>query len=107
MAWANDKIIDNQLMEADVTSEIVDMKNIYMVEAYFTYTDTPTGVIQMEFSTNGIDWIIPTGASKALNGSSGSFMIDYIDTPTRYMRLKYVFSSGTGTLNAWFSSKGV
>ena len=107
MAWANDIICTNQSMASDVDSDIVDMKNIYMVAVQCVYTGTPAGVLQMEFSNNGVDWISPTGAQKNLVGDPGSFFIDYTDTACRWMRVNYYVDSGSGTLNVWFSSKGV
>lgn len=108
------KVIDAGLMEATITSSIVSLKGLDNVAVAVNASAGATGTITVEFSLNYDeqlltgDWIAQTlSPSGALSGSALIATYKFPAESNMYARVKYTFTSGTGTLNAWIGGKGV
>lgn len=105
-------------MGASVTSAATNIKNLDDCAYQVNFTGTPTGAFTVEVSldyaqdfmgniTNAGTWntMVITGTF-APAGSAGSFYIPLpVTNAAPYVRLVYTRTSGTGTLNAFFSGK--
>lgn len=65
------------------------------------WTGTPTGTLKVQASMDPSDssaWFDIPSSSVSLAGAAGTHIWSYADVFYRYVRVVYVFSSGTGTL---------
>ena len=104
-------------MSADITSTPTIITNLSMVSYQVTWSgSTPVGNVIVEASNdytvdasgkvlNTGTWNEVTGATAAISGNTGKGMINLNQMPAFAIRLKYVFTSGTGTLNATVVAK--
>lgn len=100
-----DSIIENGNMTGDLTSGPLDASSIYALGIFAKYDGSPSGSLIFEGSANKVDWFeLETATTITAAGNNGSEFKDY---PWKWIRVRYVFSSGTGTLNVWLNSKGV
>lgn len=103
-AFAFTKVFTDQAMTATAssTSIILAGKNGYAIHA--VYTGSPVGNLWVEASNNGSTWEVVTGTTTAVSGAS-STLFNLSDAQYEMARLKYSFTSGSGTLNAFASEK--
>lgn len=107
-------------MASTVTSPATNLKNLDDCAYQVNFTGTPTGAFTVEVSldyaqdfmgniTNAGTWnTLPITGTFAPSGSGGSYYIPLNTlTAAPYVRLVYTASSGTGTLNAFFTGKMV
>lgn len=67
-----------------------------------TFTGTPTGSFFVDATINGTDWsALSFSPAPAASGAADSFLINMNQLPYHKIRLRYVPTSGSGTLNAW------
>ncbi len=64
------------------------------------WTGTPTGDLQLQVTVDGVTWF-DQGSSVATGGGPGDTVFTEKDAPWLKARLAFVFTSGTGTLNAF------
>lgn len=84
------------------------IQNLDNVGIRLAWTGTPIGTFSVECSVNAVDWDALTfnpALTQPAGGSGSSYLINLNQVPYPYVRLKYVNTSGTGTLNAWISGK--
>lgn len=104
------KIINAVTMGADITSATVDgmWQDNIGIEVVWTSSDA-VGVISVQASLSGTAFydltFNPTLTQPASN--NGGYLINLNQLPYRYYRIKYTRTSGTGTFNAWVSSKEI
>jgi hypothetical protein len=107
------QIFTNASMAANATSEVtfvinypraVAMRN-YSVQAIWSAGSTPIGVLKLQATNDGTNWVDIGGSEAAVNGNTGSFMWNISDHSYDQVRLFYLRASGSGTLNAFF--KGI
>lgn len=70
---------------------------------------SPVGEVRVQVSnepTNSDAQDLTLSATLSVSGSSGSHVANIDDIPNRYIRLRYVGTSGTASANAWFFGKG-
>ena len=106
------KAIDNGDMSADIISTPTILTNLSMVSYQVTWSgSTPVGSVTVEASNdytldasgkvlNAGTWSEVVGTSANVSGDTGKGMINLNSMPAYAIRLKYTFTSGTGTLNA-------
>ena len=65
------------------------------------WTGTPTGTLKVQASMDPADsaaWFDVPSSSVSLTGAAGTHIWTYANVFYRYVRVAYVFSSGTGAL---------
>lgn len=101
----NTSIAVNLSMGTDVSSDITDLSKADGFAVYAKWTGSPVGVIQLEVSLDDVNYVIDPDSITTVNGAGDAMW--QIDT-ARYdkVKLHYVRTSGTGTLNAQICGKG-
>lgn len=104
-----------------IVSDPVPLEQIYGFAVQAIYTGTPVGTFSLQASSdapartpqtsNGgpdtvTNWATIVGSTQAISGA-GNFMWNVSGGFYRYVRLVYTNTSGTGTLTAELSVKGV
>ena len=114
------QILTNGDMSADVASYGIDLNQHVLYSIQAVYTGTPTGTLKLQISNdivkvgigndqaaNVVNWTDYTNSPVFLTGTSGDFVWNVFDVGYRWVRLVYVHSAGTGTINATFSGKAM
>jgi len=108
---ANFAIVTDGDMSADITSSPIPLANGWGVSVQAFYTGSPNGTLELKISNDiGVqnadgtisgltNWSVYPNSTKAIT-TSGDFVWDISATAARWFKLVYVFSSGTGVLNA-------
>lgn len=107
---ASYQTITNGTMGGNLTSIVTNAQyqdNIGM-QVKWTSSDA-VGVIAVEASINGSDYYALTFNPALTQPSSdnGGYLIDINQFPFIYYRITYTRTSGTGTFNAWVTSKEI
>ena len=103
----NRPIIVNQPMTAGIQSLAIDISDIVNGAVQFIWTGTaPVGTVNVLLSNDGINFD-PAGvaAARSVSGNIGNIVIPFSLAGYKYIQAVFVFSSGTGTLNAIFNGK--
>ncbi len=106
-------------MSGNLTSPAVNILFLDNVAVQLVWGGTPTGNFSIEVSLNheeapdgtvlaAGDWVaIDLSPSPAAIGSADSAFIDMTQLSARWIRVKYTFTSGTGSLNAFLTAKEI
>lgn len=115
MKMGDGKIITNGDMSGNIVSVATLLAQVYgySVQAVWGGGTAPTGTFTLEASNDLTDkpgdvvnWDTVTGSSLAIS-ADGTYMWNFNGAFYRWVRLKYVRTSGNGTLNAILVTKGV
>lgn len=102
------KTVDAASMAGDVTSATTNVDQLDFVAFDVSWSGTsPVGEIFVD-GRNGSDlpWqTVSFGVSVAVSGNSGSHRLQLEEEGFSEVRLRYVRTSGTGTLDAWISGE--
>lgn len=114
LRYGTAQIITSASMIATIDSIGIDTNQQVGGAIQAVWSGNPNGTLKIQVSndnvlsyTNVINWTDYTGSSQSLTGSSGNFVWNLLNMGYRWIRLVYTFSSGSGTLNAVYSGKGV
>lgn len=130
-------ITNGNMASASVTSIGIDMNQQVVASISAAFTGSPVGTFKLQISndivpvaggslnTNGggnygaagipvgtdpaanvVNWSDYTGSSQSIS-AAGNFTWNLLDMGYRWIRLVYTKTSGTGTVNAYITSKGV
>jgi hypothetical protein len=92
-------------LAADYTSPSLPLKYMDRAMLVITTTGTPTGQVSVQASADNVDFYdLPLNIA-ASSGSGDTFIIDIQTTAVPYVRVKYTWTSGTGTLTAVVTAK--
>lgn len=102
--YRSDYIVDAS-MGADVNASAIPTSSSEGLSLQAIWTGgTAAGTIKLQASNNGTDWSDLPGTSQTVAGA-GSFLWNLYSIFFQYVRIKFVRSAGTGTLNANVFSK--
>jgi len=110
-------IVTNGDMTTTITSAVTNIQFLDNIAIQLNFTGTPTGTFQVQVSVdyaqddqgnvqvagNWIPVLLPQ--SPVASGSAGFILIDLNQLASPWIRLVYVPSGGSGTLNAFISAK--
>lgn len=99
----NNHAISAFSMVGNTDSGVIDIAEASGYCVHAIYTGSPTGTITINASNDGINF--SQIANQSLTGSGGQFLSNQIGSYYRYVRVNYVFSSGTGILDCYISGK--
>lgn len=106
-------------MSGNITSPVTAIHFLDDIGVQFNFTGTPTGTFQVQVSidyaqdlegnvTNAGNWIpITLTPAPVAAGAAGQIYIDLNMLSSPWIRVAYVFTSGTGTLNSFITGKEV
>lgn len=111
-------VITNGDMSGSLTSKVTIIDNLSMVSYQISWVGTsPLGSIVLEgsddYTVNGAgavsnpgNWVtLPLSATPTVTGNADSGMIDVVSTAIHAIRIRYIRTSGVGTLNALVTGK--
>jgi hypothetical protein len=108
MRFVSDPILSGQSMAADFETEAIKIELTYGFSFQAVFTGAPVGVFILQASndvSNPTNWDdIPSSAQ--LISAAGSIMWNYNGAFYRWVRVFYDRTSGTGSCNIVYSSKG-
>lgn len=96
--------VSNASMAAEIISPVTAMTELDNISMQAVFSGSPTGTMTTEGSLDKITWNAFT--TLAITGA-GSELFDLNQLSFPYVRLHYVPTSGTGTLNVLVSGKMV
>lgn len=118
-------LLVNGNMSGDLSSIGIDMNQVPMASIQAVYTGSPVGLLKVQISNdivqvaasptnpvgsdpaaNVVNWTDYTGSNEPVNGAD-NFVWNLLMVPYRWVRIKYIRTSGTGLLNITFSGKSV
>lgn len=106
MRYVADKIVDANDMSASFNSEAIDIRLQYGFSVFAVWTGTPAGTLKLQCSPDGINqWTDVPSLSAAVSGA-GSYFTNQQWQFYPFLRFVYTRTSGSGTLNIWFTGKG-
>lgn len=96
-------------MSADCLSREVETRNMDKATIHCSWVAGPVGELQIEAQVNEDDeWIeLNQAAAWAISGTDSEAQILLTELPFHKIRLKYIRTSGSGTLSAYFNGKTV
>lgn len=115
------KILSAGDMSADIVSSITAIQLLDNIGYQINFTGAPVGTFSVEVSmdyepgrapnwepANAGNWItIPLTTAVVAAGAGNSAFIDLNQLSAPYVRLRYTFSSGTGSLDVFVTAKAV
>lgn len=101
------QLIVNGDMSGNITQSVTQpMIGIALSAIQAVWTGSPVGTLKLQISNDNVTYTDYTGSSTAVSGA-GNFIWNLLDVGYRYIRVAYTAASGSGTLNANISIKGV
>lgn len=108
MKYANDTLQDLSAVDADKTSEVVDIRWCYgcFVGVVWTST-TAAGVVKLQQSTDGVTWF-DHATTGTINNNNSSIYWNIDGNHAGYFRVFIDYTSGTiTTVKTVFGAKGI
>lgn len=109
-----DHLVSAASMGANITSAVQSLQKQDNCGIQLIWTGTPTGTFGVQVS---LDYQLGTGVGTwtqitlspvpAASGAAGTYYIDLNQLSSPWIQITYTRTSGTGTLDAWISAKGV
>jgi hypothetical protein len=95
-------------MGADVTSDQLALDSFSNFAIYAKYTGAPNGEIKLEASIDNTstptNWVQVSGSAVTITGAD-EVLWNMTNASYKWIRVKYVRTSGTGTLNVNYNVK--
>jgi hypothetical protein len=97
-------------MTQSLVSDAVDLRESTGFSVQLVYTGSPVGTFTLEASNDKLNatpttWVTVDNSSTAI-AASGNFMINMEKSYFGWVRVKYTFTSGTGTIAVKIIAKG-
>ena len=113
----NFPIFTNAAMTGDLHSSPINAQVFSLGDVQAVWTGSPVGSLFLETSDDPgtvnpdgsvsglVNWSTYTGSATAAGGGAGNFSWHIWANTSRWVRLSYTFSSGSGTINARANQK--
>lgn len=101
----NKKVFDQQSMATNLTSEVLDLSEVVGFCVHAIWDGAATGQIITEGSNDSVNFVAVNTQNTA--GAAGQLLLNVEHQHYRYLRIRYVRSSGTALLNCYVSAKRV
>lgn len=111
----NFEIFSSDDLSGNLTSEPISLFNIYGFSIQLVYTGSPNGAFVLEGSNDAsfdnqkntppTNWTELSGTTATII-AAGSYIYNYSLVPFNWVRVKWTFSSGSGSLNGRINIKG-
>lgn len=100
----NTSTIDAQAMTSNIIPDFLDISDATRFCVHVFWTGSPVGNIIIEAGNETTTPV--TLDTHAAGGTSGNYLYNYDGAGFIKLRVKYTFTSGSGTLNVKVSAKG-
>lgn len=92
-------------MSGNITSPVTNIQNLDNVSVQITFTGTPTGSFFIDGSLDNINFdALTLSPAPTASGAADTILIDLNQLSFPYIRMRYVATSGTGTLTKYMIS---
>jgi len=105
MLVLNKRVFSDVAMSATRTSEVIDIGNTSGHAVHAIWTGTPVGNLTVEASNDGVNFFVL--ATQAAGGAASQYLLNSNGAHYQFIRVVYTFSSSTGVLNCYISSKSI
>lgn len=104
IVFGSNKLVESGNMNATIVSDPINLTTKEGLCVHAVYTGSPVGVLSLEASIDGLTYETIYNTTTAIS-AAGSQMFNVGPVFYPLLRLRYAFTSGTGTLNVLFSTK--
>ena len=106
VAFASHDLISAANMSASFQSDVINLEQKGGFSIHAIFTGSPVGSLYIAVSINNSDWIVLADSAQAISAAGDVF---YNVDIAKYSsaRLHYTATSGSGSLDAYFSTKEV
>jgi hypothetical protein len=112
LSFVTDAGTSSNSMTQNLTSNSIDIRTVYGCSLQFKYTGAPEGTMTVEATDDEVipavnqNWVTVAGSSVTVT-AEGDWIYNIADLNTGFIRLRYTFTSGAGTLTGKIVTKGV
>lgn len=109
-ALLNTQFITNASMSGNITSKPIEIQFLdnVAISLQFPVNASATGNFYVDISNDSQTWIpISFGTAMSIPDTDNAIQIEATELAASYLRVRYVFLSGTGTLNGFISAKEI
>lgn len=92
-------------MSGNLLSAAMPVTQGYIGSIQAVWTGSPEGTLTLFISNDGVTYSLYTGSSISVT-TAGDFLWNLVSCGFNFVKLRYTFASGTGTLNVSSSYKG-
>jgi hypothetical protein len=102
----NENIVSSGNMTGNITSSSHDVSEVHDISIQAVWDGVaPVGDTAVEYSLDDITYTRDPDSILAVSGATGSNFYNIAHTGFKYIRLVYIFTGGSGTLNVKISGK--
>jgi len=101
-----DKVIVDGDLATTLTSEVIDVRLQYGWSVIAAWAgSSPVATLKVQASPDASTWV-DVGVSTGISGATGSYFVNKEWQFYPYLRIVVTPTSGTGTIQVWFTGKG-
>ena len=102
------RLISDVTIDENYTSSPTNIRYLDNVGIELVWTGTPTGTFYIEGTVSGNTWqALDFGSAVSAVGAEGSHLLNINQCPYDQLRISYIATSGTGTLNGYIIAKEI
>jgi hypothetical protein len=101
------EVIDAGDMSGTLTSLSTNIQYLDRVGYHIVFTGSPTGTFSVEVSNDDTNYVEVTLTTAITASGSGDTAYIEVESAAPFVRLKYTFSSGTGSLTVTLTGKSI
>jgi hypothetical protein len=104
VAMGTTKMVTNGDMSASITSDTINLVNKEGFSIHAIYTGSPVGTLNVSGSIDGVTFTSIPDSLLSIS-AAGDVLYNFREVNYVFARVVWTFTSGTGTLNIFFSTK--
>lgn len=104
LTFASNALISDGDMSASFQSEEINLHNKSGFCVHAVFTGSPVGSLYISVSIDGTNWVLLPDSTEAIT-EAGDVFYNVSDSKYLLARLHWSFTSGTGDLDATYSTK--
>lgn len=97
-------LLNDEPMTASFQSDIIELSRKGAFSIHAVFTGSPVGTLYIAVSIDGVNFILLPDSSQAVS-AAGEVFYNINQAGYKMARLHYTFTSGSGSLDAYFSTK--